>query len=250
MSTSDGLPRSYFGDVAGDGFPRAGGWACEQAFCTASHDSRMEPLDVAENLEGGVTVTSVEIQLPHQESVVGASDHVRIPNSNSHNDVVWYCLVFVCIWVAKHFYGPVSNRSRVKKSRAKKSRVKNPLGNFRILFHQTSEEFAQKILNSQRMLRGIKGLAGGGIYFAVSAHDTNHKAQKLGCVLECVVYLEREKSVAAIPSREDRQMTHRKLKKQGYDSVKILRPGGTEYVVYDCRQVTKIQKHRALYKRI
>ena len=93
-------------------------------------------------------------------------------------------------------------------------------------------------MNSQTMLRGSSGLANGGIYFAVNKGDTNHKAHKKGVLLKCRVKLGKVKRIS---SSGDSSITFNSLLNQGYDSVEIPRPGGTEYVVYNKDQVYGIE---------
>jgi hypothetical protein len=88
------------------------------------------------------------------------------------------------------------------------------------------------------MLRGKTGLASGGIYFATSPSDTHHKAHHKGVILSVKVRLGRVKTIS--PSG-DRSITFTSLKEEGYDSVKIPRSGGTEYVVYNYDQCSKIR---------
>ena len=47
-----------------------------------------------------------------------------------------------------------------------------------ILFHGTTEESAEQILSTGKMLRGGVGYAGGGIYFAQSEEDAVRKNRK------------------------------------------------------------------------
>ena len=106
------------------------------------------------------------------------------------------------------------------------------------LYHQTDPAAASAIISSQRMRRGAGGMAGGGIYFAVSKADTHRKAQKHGVILEADVTLGR---ILTISANGDSSITYRKLKSMGYDSVKIPRPNGIEHVVYDWTQVKNIK---------
>jgi len=108
------------------------------------------------------------------------------------------------------------------------------LGEILTLYHQTDPIAADVIQSSGRMLRGRNGLAGGGIYFAVTPEETNGKAQRHGCIIACEVRLGK---VLTLGPSGNRDITHYKLKKMGYDSVKILRPGGIEHVVYSYEQV-------------
>ena len=106
------------------------------------------------------------------------------------------------------------------------------------LFHQTNNQVANIILRSQTMLRGKMGLAGGGIYFAETAVATNHKAHQKGRILKCQVRLGK---IYTVGQNGNPSITHQSLLKSGYDSVKIPRLGGVEYVVYNSDQVYNIQ---------
>ena len=106
-------------------------------------------------------------------------------------------------------------------------------------FHQTDASAARSILSSDEMYPGSGGLAGGGIYFATSAELTEYKAQHKGVVLRARVQLGRVKTLG--PSG-DHSMTGSRLLAEGYDSVKIMRSAGTEYVVYSSDQVSQIRQ--------
>ena len=107
------------------------------------------------------------------------------------------------------------------------------------LYHQTDAETAEVILRTQRMKPGSGGLAGGGIYFATTPELTGHKAHKKGVILEATVSLGK---VLTLDATGDPDMTLRKLKSKGFDSVCIARKvsSGQEYVVYDPEQVLSI----------
>jgi rubredoxin len=137
--------------------------------------------------------------------------------------------------VLEHIQGIDGTTTRVDTS----SRNDRLDSNVRTLYHQTSPEFASEIIRSQRMRRGNPGLAGSGIYFAESARETEHKAQKKGAMLRATVRLGRVKTVS---SNGDSSVTFASLQAEGYDSVRIPRPGGTEYVVYNWDQVTSIER--------
>jgi hypothetical protein len=108
----------------------------------------------------------------------------------------------------------------------------------KILFHETSLGSAEKILNSQIMKKGKKGLAGGGIYFADTGADSHRKTENRGIMLNAVVNLGRVKT---INPKGDPKITYCKLVKDGFDSVKIPRRKGEEYVVYNSDQVKNIK---------
>lgn len=114
----------------------------------------------------------------------------------------------------------------------------NPCKNSRWLYHQTSKENWEAIQKEGKMLRGSRGLAGPGIYFAETSNDTDHKAQNRGIVFTVPVCLGKIKT---IPYDGDNSITYHSLRKEGYDSIKILR-NGDEFVVYSYKQV---QVHRA-----
>lgn len=109
--------------------------------------------------------------------------------------------------------------------------------NVKTLYHQTSPQNAESIQKSNTMLPGSGGLAGGGIYFATTAEDTDHKALSRGVVLTADVRLGRVKT---LDMNGDPTMTFERLEKEGYDSTMIMRPGGIEYVVYNPDQVSNI----------
>ena len=119
--------------------------------------------------------------------------------------------------------------------------VENDSFDERILFHQTSPEAAASILSSQCMRPGTSGLAGGAIYFADSANDTHHKAQRgHGVILRCRVRLGR---IWRISESGDSSLTHSAVRAAGYDSVLIPRVRGYEYAVYCSSQVVDISIH-------
>jgi len=102
-------------------------------------------------------------------------------------------------------------------------------GNVKTLYHQT-DEAGSRAIRQEGFRRGESGIAGPGIYFAESAADTNHKAHHKGIMLTNDVRLGR---VKRIQPEGDRSITFSSLQREGYDSVMIPRPGGTEYVVYN-----------------
>ena len=111
-------------------------------------------------------------------------------------------------------------------------------GHVRVLYHQTDADAARSIKSSQSFRLGDDGLAGAGIYFAVSKSDTDHKAHKKGVILSADVRLGRVKKIS---SSGDGSITFESLQSEGYDSVEIPRPGGTEFVVYSPDQVRQVR---------
>ena len=120
----------------------------------------------------------------------------------------------------------------------KKARHKRLNSNVKVLYHQTSKENAAQIRRDKyRMKRGSSGLAGGGIYFAVSKDQTDRKAEHRGVYITARVRLGNVKEIEMIA---DKDITFTSLLKEGYDSVKINRYGiadMAEYVVYNYDQV-------------
>jgi co-chaperonin GroES (HSP10) len=108
-----------------------------------------------------------------------------------------------------------------------------------VLYHQTSFESAFHILKTQEFKRGSNGLAGPGIYFATKPENTNHKARHKGVILKANVCLGKSlvinKNGQNIDPIEDLYM-------KGYASAEIPR-NGTEYVVYETRQILSIEIH-------
>ena len=106
-----------------------------------------------------------------------------------------------------------------------------------LLYHQTDHACAAAICASQTFRPGSAGLAGPGMYFAVSAADTNHKAHKRGVVLCATVRLG---NILRINPNGDSSLCLSKLLAHGYDSVMIPR-SGDEYVVYTSDQISSIR---------
>ena len=104
-----------------------------------------------------------------------------------------------------------------------------------VLYHQTDRSCWKLIQESGRMKCGSIGLAGGGIYFALSKSATDGKAHRTGVVLTCEVRLGRVKEISY---SGDYSITSESLRREGFDSVMIPRSAGHEYVVYQSDQVT------------
>jgi hypothetical protein len=124
-----------------------------------------------------------------------------------------------------------SSISRERESRLRRGHVKG--------YHQTCEFWSHYIDSAHMFKPGSDGLAGGGIYMAVCESDTHHKAHHYGVLYSCDVLLGNTKVISAAG---DKSITFATLLAQGYDSVRIPRPGGDEYVVYNSDQVTNVTK--------
>ena len=120
---------------------------------------------------------------------------------------------------------------------AKNKRYERISSNIKILYHQTSLDAAKAIQQSGKMRRGSTGMANGGIYFAISKQDTDRKAKQRGTILTCRVKLGNVKSISA---SGDTTITFTNLINQGYDSVRIPRTNGEEFLVYNSDQVSVI----------
>lgn len=110
----------------------------------------------------------------------------------------------------------------------------------RVLYHQTGDDAARSILESNCMRRGERGMFGGGIYFADSPEATESKAHDHGAILKCAVYVGKQLVVHA-----RKNFTFSSVTNEGYDSVHAQRapgflPSGDEYIVYNKDQVLKI----------
>jgi hypothetical protein len=102
------------------------------------------------------------------------------------------------------------------------------------LYHQTSAQAAEKIIQQKRMIPGLYGLAGPAIYFAELPEHTHHKARSYGVILECEVDLE---PIWTIDTSGNYSLTKEEVNKRGYGSVCIPRLNGNEYAVYDSSRV-------------
>jgi hypothetical protein len=109
-----------------------------------------------------------------------------------------------------------------------------------LLYHETDEAAARSILASQIFKCGRKGIVGPGIYFALKAEDTGHKAEHHGKILRARVRLGK---VFIIEHGQERGWNAEKVRAQGYDSVQINRRGGVEFCVYDPERITKVEQH-------
>ena len=110
-----------------------------------------------------------------------------------------------------------------------------------VLYHVTSPEKAKLIKQSGGTLfRGAQGAYGGGIYFAATPSDANHKARHGGVLITCSVQLG-----VSLRATRVRDYTFTELQRMGYDSVVSPKgpsgAGSVEFVVYDYRQVKVIR---------
>lgn len=99
-----------------------------------------------------------------------------------------------------------------------------------LCYHQTDGDCAKLIMQGMTMIPGTVGAVGGGIYFATTIADTDHKAHKKGFVVEVRAFLGKQMDV---PHPGDPTISHADVKAAGCDSVKLSRAGGTEYVLYE-----------------
>ena len=121
--------------------------------------------------------------------------------------------------------------------------MKGNMSNFKVLYHSTDAESARKIVQSGFMLRGSdRCMFGSGIYFAESPEIAEAKAwygDHESAIIEAEVALGR----CYEPTSSETDLTFRKLRRKGYDSV-WARPAphgpmGTsqEWIVYSKHQV-------------
>lgn len=121
-------------------------------------------------------------------------------------------------------------------ARRKQYPVEGFKGRVITLFHVTCPDKAKEIAQSGKMIRGVKGMFGGGIYFALSTEIADHKAKNKGAVIEAGVLL----GYSLICKKPMKIMTYALLSSRyGCNSVKgdgcVSNP---EYVVYNCAQVS------------
>jgi len=96
------------------------------------------------------------------------------------------------------------------------------------------------------MLPGKKGVAGGGIYFAGTPQDTNHKAEHKGFMIKARVYIGAPDEILQVPHPGDFGLSGEELKRRGlargkpYKSVQVNRRGGKEIVIYSWDQASII----------
>jgi len=119
------------------------------------------------------------------------------------------------------------------------------------LYHQTSPANAKLIMDSGgKIIRGNGGAAGGGIYLAQSAKETEWKAMQHGVVLQCKMKAGKVKSIKQ-HNKNPIDQSFATLIKEGFDSVLIDRgpcasgphkgqPSGYEHVAYSWDQVRVI----------
>ena len=104
------------------------------------------------------------------------------------------------------------------------------------LYHQTSHERSDKIIEDG-MRCGNSGSFGGGIYFASVPSHTNVKTTMSGVILECDVTLGNILSYYDTPT-ENTNFNLERSRRRGYDSVHTSYfSSGPEYVVYNSEQV-------------
>ena len=163
---------------------------------------------------------------PHQVDLCEKCQELGYPCTRAGQVIEDYAGQQFCI----DRYTAAARRKRLRESETKS------------LYHQTDDESAQRILKTKSFCPGRTGLAGGGIYFAVTPYDTHHKANKHGVILRAQVKLGR---VLKLTAEGDPNMTLERLLQRGYDSVMIPRPGGTEYVVYIPEQVLGIEVYQS-----
>ena len=109
-----------------------------------------------------------------------------------------------------------------------------------LLYHCTDKTSADSICSSNFRC-GSDGIAGGGIYFAVSAQDASKKACRNGVLLECEVNLG---VVLDVGFNGDSSLNLARVMGRGCNSVRIPRNGdpGTEYCVYEPSRVRVVRR--------
>ncbi|EDQ91212.1 uncharacterized protein MONBRDRAFT_31459 [Monosiga brevicollis MX1] len=221
----NGRPRpiKFYGQRPRSGGPYAKPWFGKQELDRMKKQAKRMFQRMADKHQASGQVRHAPDMKPHEEGLCERCQELKFPCNGMLVDVM-----------GKQF--TINKRDRLER----KKRLRD--GEKKTLYHQTSRDVAELIKKTQEMKPGQVGLAGGGIYFALSPEDTHGKAQHLGPILECTVYLGNTKQLG--PSG-DPSLDFQKLQNDPegpYDSVLILRDR-PEYVVYMSDQVEDICYH-------
>ncbi|CAK8988934.1 unnamed protein product [Durusdinium trenchii] len=154
---------------------------------------------------------------------------------------------------------PEYNETPLLKSSQSSGHIRHG-GNIRYLYHQTSTSAGPKILNGG-FRRGHIGWCGGGIYFALSAWSTYHKAVGLdsahGFIIEAKVDLGRTKYMPAYCTSSprcwgigvqqairciDRSYQGGQFQSEGYDSIYFNPGDGGEFMIWDPSRVLSMRR--------
>ncbi|KAA6388880.1 MAG: putative Aurora kinase [Streblomastix strix] len=129
-------------------------------------------------------------------------------------------------------------RQQQQQQQNKRNKTENIIAGY----HQTSAQAARSIMQTG-FRPGNRGIAVGGIYFALNRADTERKAHQKGVILECQV----DVGSCKIMKQMEPQLTGDELKRQGFDSVFFpanymnTNLNFPEYVIYDPARVKHIQ---------
>ena len=113
----------------------------------------------------------------------------------------------------------------------------------RVLYHQTTQAFAAKIIKDGfNVSRGSKLLAGEGVYFSSHPRSTHQKANHKGAILRATVSVGLS---MPLPFNGHQGLHLQAIAAQGFSSARIARndwnhigtENGAEYVVYDTSQI-------------
>ena len=103
------------------------------------------------------------------------------------------------------------------------------------LYHMTDANGLTGIKSVRKFLSGAGGMIGGGIYFALTPEEAQHKASKKGVLIEALVLL---RKVAVASRCVDNSLTVADLVAIGVDTiVSVGHKGGTEVVVRNPDQI-------------
>ena len=112
------------------------------------------------------------------------------------------------------------------------------------LYHITDPKSADLIFKEHKMIRGGKGMFGGGIYFAEKVSAAKHKAEHHGVLITAKVFVGIEH---VVKDSSAGHFTFQDLQKMGCDSVHAPYGSGkgeAERVVYNFDQVCVIKKEK------
>mmetsp|Transcript_40519 Transcript_40519/g.114597 ORF Transcript_40519/g.114597 Transcript_40519/m.114597 type:complete len:172 (+) Transcript_40519:64-579(+) len=112
------------------------------------------------------------------------------------------------------------------------------------LYHSTAH--GKSILSSGRLLRGVSGPLGGGIYFAQDPQTSRSSARSRGWMVTARVHVGISKHVRLQSRVDTSPHTFKGLHREGYDSIRLTfaHALGDEYVVFNFDQVELVSVER------
>ena len=128
----------------------------------------------------------------------------------------------------------LGNRMKAAQAATENSKVMGFNDLMLTLYHETNMDSVKKIEESQMMKAGSRGSLGPGIYFAESPEAASRKATRKGVTLKCLVKLS---TICNMEKRRSGSISKKDIATLGCKSVVGVFNTGTEYVVYDPKQI-------------